>query len=167
MLYCFLVSISFISALTFIIFFLQLVLGFVYSLSSSFWCNLGCLFEIFLASWGKPVLLWTSLLELFLLHLRFWTIAFSFSFVFMYCLISSLISCLTHSLFSSMLFSLHVFMVLLVFFLLICSFIALCSENIHGFWSSCICWGLFCGLICDPFWRMFCMYLRIIYILLF
>ena len=30
--------------------------------------RLGCLFEILLVSWGRPVLLWTSLLELLLLH---------------------------------------------------------------------------------------------------
>ena len=30
--------------------------------------RLGYLFEIFLVSWGRPVLLWTSILELLLLH---------------------------------------------------------------------------------------------------
>ena len=30
--------------------------------------KLGCLFDVFLVSWGRIVLLWTSLLELLLLH---------------------------------------------------------------------------------------------------
>ena len=30
--------------------------------------RLGCLFQIFLVSWGRPALLWTSLLEMLLLH---------------------------------------------------------------------------------------------------
>ena len=53
--------------------------------------------------------------------------------------ISSLIFWLTHSLFSSMLFNLHVFVVFPEFFLwLISSFIALWSENIHGVISVCL-----------------------------
>ena len=51
-----------------IIFFLLLILGLTSSsLFSSFRCKLS-LFEIFLVSWGRSVLLWTSLLELLLLY---------------------------------------------------------------------------------------------------
>ena len=70
----FFVSISFISALIFMISFLLLTLGFVCSFSSCFrykvrclFLRLGCLFQIFLVSLGKLVLLKTSLSELLFL----------------------------------------------------------------------------------------------------
>ena len=49
--------------------FLVLTLGFIFSSSLITLCvKLGCLFVIFLLSWDKIVLLYTFLLELFLLH---------------------------------------------------------------------------------------------------
>ena len=89
---------------------------------------------------------------------RFCTIVFSFSFVFMYFLkIYSLMSWLTHSFFSRMLFNLHVFEDFPNFFLwLTSSFIALWSGNILGMISIfCTCWGLICDPIRDLLWRMF------------
>ena len=63
-----------------IISFLLLILGFTSSLSSSFRCELS-LFEIFLVSWGRPVWLWASLLELLSLHpMDFGMSYFSFHF---------------------------------------------------------------------------------------
>ena len=56
--YCFSIS--------FMISFLLITWGFVCSFSSCFRCNVGCLFEILLVSWGKIVLLWNSFLELLL-----------------------------------------------------------------------------------------------------
>ena len=50
----------FISALIFKISFLLLIWGFITSsFSSCFRCRVGYLFDFFLVSWGKPVLLWT------------------------------------------------------------------------------------------------------------
>ena len=61
------ISFSFISDLIFMI--LLLTFGFFCSsFSNCFRCKLGCLFEMFLVSWGRIVLLQTSLLELLLLH---------------------------------------------------------------------------------------------------
>ena len=63
------------------------------------------MFQIFLVSWGRPVYCYISLLELLpLCSQRFWIVLFPFSFFFMYFFIS-----LTHWLFSSILFSFHVF----------------------------------------------------------
>ena len=60
-------SFAFISALIFKISFLLLTLGFfIYSFSSCFGVELGYLFDFFLVSWGKPVLLWTFPLALLL-----------------------------------------------------------------------------------------------------
>ena len=56
----FLISILFISSLIFIISFLLLILGFVLFIIL-LGGRLGCLFEIFLVFWGRPVSLWTSL----------------------------------------------------------------------------------------------------------
>ena len=63
-----LVSVLFISSLIFIISFPLLDLGFICFLF--FWVTLDLvwLFEIFLVSWCRPVSLWTSLIELLLLH---------------------------------------------------------------------------------------------------
>ena len=63
----FFIFISFISALIFMISFLLLTLGFVCSFSSWFRCKVS-LCEIFFVSWSRIVLLYTSLLELLLLH---------------------------------------------------------------------------------------------------
>lgn len=64
-----LVSRSFVSALIFIISFLLLASGFICSFSSFFRCKFR-LFENFLTSWGRPVLLCTSLLGPLSLHCR-------------------------------------------------------------------------------------------------
>ena len=61
------VSFAFISALIFKISFLLLTLGFIISsFSSCFRCTVGYLFDFFLVSWCKPVLLWTFPLALLL-----------------------------------------------------------------------------------------------------
>ena len=65
----FLVSILFTSTLIFMISFLWLTIGFVCFFSvAHLGVRLGCLFDVFLISWGKLVLLLTSYLELLLLH---------------------------------------------------------------------------------------------------
>ena len=74
---CFWVYISFISVLIFIIFFLLLVLSFVL-LVASLGVRLGCLLEIFFASWDKPVDRNFPLRIAFVSSLRFWTVVFSF-----------------------------------------------------------------------------------------
>ena len=72
-----------------------------------------------------PVLLWTFLSELLSAFHR-WEIMFSFSFVSRSFLIYTLISLLTHCIFSSMLFGLHVCLFFLFFSLeFICSFVPL------------------------------------------
>ena len=65
--FVFFVSISFISVLIFMI--SSTKFGLCSSFSSCFRCSLGCLFEIFLLSLGKIVLLQTPFLELLSLHL--------------------------------------------------------------------------------------------------
>ena len=60
----FLDSMLFNSALILIISFLLLAMGFVVILLTLLDVGLGFLFEIFLSSLGRPVLLWTSLSEL-------------------------------------------------------------------------------------------------------
>ena len=72
-----------ISSLIFMISFLLLTLGFVHSsFSSCFRCKVWLFIWDFLVSWGRIVLLSTSLLEPLLLHpIIFWTIVLSFSFV--------------------------------------------------------------------------------------
>ena len=87
-------SILFISAFIFLVSFL-LNLGAIYtSLSSFFKCKVRLVrfFEIFLVSWGKMVLLQTSLLELvFAASHRFWIFMLLFSFVCRHSLISLVI----------------------------------------------------------------------------
>ena len=61
------ISILFIFSLIFIIYFLLLTFSFVFFLIL-LGGRCGSLFEIFLFSWGRPILLWTSLLELPSLH---------------------------------------------------------------------------------------------------
>ena len=63
----FIVSISFISTLIFIVSFLLLILGFICSYSSSLRCKLG-LREMVLVFWYRHLSLWTSLLGLLLLY---------------------------------------------------------------------------------------------------
>ena len=76
--------------------------------------ELGYLFDFFLVSWGMPVLLWPFPLALLLQCPHgFWVVVFSFSFVSMHILISSVICWL----FSSVLFSLHMLGFLIVFLL--------------------------------------------------
>ena len=93
---------------TFIIFFLLLTLGFAPPpLILGGWFSWS--FEILFVSGGRPISLWTSLLELLLLHpVDFYKAVFSFSFFLRYFLIPCLISSLTHRFFSSILLSLHV-----------------------------------------------------------
>ena len=78
------------------------------------------------SSWGRPVLLETSLLEGLLLHPKDFGPLFSLSFVFYF-----FFNLLTHSLLSSTLFNFHVFS-FQIFLWLISSFIVLCSEKMHG-----------------------------------
>ena len=112
------------------------------------------LFESFLC-WGKVVLLSTSLLELFSVSHRLWITVFWFSFVSRNILISSLISSVIYCLFSTLLFSLHVFMFFAVFPLwLISNLIALWLEKMLDAIS------IFLNLLrlapaCDLSWRMF------------
>ena len=62
----------------------------------------------------------------------FWRVVFSLSFASMYFFISSLISWFTYSLFSSMLFNVHVFVIFPHFFLwLTLAFIVLWSEKVY------------------------------------
>ena len=93
------------------------------SFSDSLGPSLGCLFEIFIVSSGRPV--YFSLRIAFSTSHRFCEVVLSILFVSKHFLIS-LISSLTHWYFSSMLFSLHIFVLFLLFFLqLIFSFIML------------------------------------------
>ena len=103
------ISLSFISALSFVIFFffpsanwvLLALLPLV-----ALGIRLGCLFGIFLIYWGKIILL-SSLLELFLLHRTdFGSSCFHFHLSLGFFVILSLV----HWIFSSILFSLHVFL---------------------------------------------------------
>ena len=65
--FCLFVCFAFICALIFKISFLLLTLGFfISSFSSFFRCRVGYLFDLFLVSWGMPVLLWTFPLALLL-----------------------------------------------------------------------------------------------------
>ena len=98
------VSFVFISALIFKISFLLLTLGcLIYSFSSCFCVELGYLFDFPPVSWGRLVLLWTLPLALLLLNpIDF---GFSFSFISMHILISSVICWF----FRSVLFSHHMF----------------------------------------------------------
>lgn len=106
----FLVSCSFIFALIFIISFLLLTLGFVLLflvplVVSKVWLRFFLFLEVGLYCYEFP------LRTAFVVSQRFWTIVFSSVSIYIF-LISSLISLLTHWLFSSMSFSLH----MLVFF---------------------------------------------------
>ena len=119
--------------LNFIIYFLLLNIRFVSFYFSSPCVRLSCLFEIILASWGRPVLLHTSQLTLLLLHPKcfgllcfhdfFHVLKKKFLFDFL----------VVHWLFSSMLFNLYIFVVFPEFFLwFTSSFISLWSVKMHG-----------------------------------
>ena len=119
-------------SLTFIIFFLLLTLGFVLFFLFVLGGWLGWSFDILFVSGGRPISLWTSLLELLLLSaIHFYKAVFSLSFFLSYFLIPCLISSLTHRFLSSILLNLHV-----IFFsphFCFCDwfseFILLCSEK--------------------------------------
>lgn len=93
--------------------------------------GLECLFGIFLVSWGRPIL--TFLFKWLLCIQRFKTFVFLFSLVSEYYLISLFISLLAHWLFSSMLFSLHVF----VSSTFSCNWYLI---SYHWGWKSCLVW---------------------------
>ena len=115
-LFSFLVSISFISALIFIISLLRLTLGFVGSSFSN--CILRLLMwdlSCFL-SWACIAMNFPHRTTFSASHMS-WCGVFSFSFVSRYFLISLLISSMIHWLFSSMLFSVHIFVTFPAFFL--------------------------------------------------
>ena len=105
------VSFAFISALIFMISFLLLTLGcFISYFSSCLSVELGYLFDFSPVSWGRLVLLWTFPLALLLLNpIGFGLLCFHF-------LISFFISSVICWLFQSVLFSLHMFVFLIVFF---------------------------------------------------
>ena len=109
----FVVSISFISALY--DFFSSF--GFCFPFSSCF--RLGCLFVTSLVSWGKLVLLWMFLELLFLCPIGFGLLCF---YLHLGVLISSLISPMTHWLFSNILFSLQAFVGFFAVFFLVDDF---------------------------------------------
>ena len=106
---------SFISALILMISFLLILRFFISSFSSYFSCEVGYLFDFFLISWGKHVLLWTFPLALFFNEShRVWVVVFQFH-LFLCILISFFISSMICWLFRSMLFSLHMFVFLIDF----------------------------------------------------
>ena len=113
--YCFLSFCFTYFLLIFIVYFLLLTLCFVFSSFSCYFRYKVRLFESFILCWGKVVLLSTSLLELFSVSHRLWITVFWFSFVSRNILISSLISSVIYCLFSTLLFSLHVFIFFAVF----------------------------------------------------
>ena len=99
---------------------------------------------------------------------RFWVVVCLFSFVSRYFLISSLISFLTHSLFNSMLFSLHSFECL-GFFLSGWFLVSVpCGQRKCLIWFqfSWICWGLLCVLSFGLSLKIFHMHLKRMCILL-
>ena len=115
----FFISISFIFVLIFLVPSLLLTLSYACSFSSPLRImSVFLRFVIFLPSWGKIVSLKTFLLGLCLLHpYRFCMIVLSFSFVSKCFLIFCFISSLIHWLFSSILFSPHLFHSFFFFFL--------------------------------------------------
>ena len=136
------ISFSFISALIFKISFLLLTLGFfISSFFSCFRCRVRFfiwLFSCFLkyACIAMNVTLGTA----FTVSHRFSVVVFSFAFVSTQILISFLISSVICWLFRSLLFSLHMFVLSIVFFLYLTSNLtALWSEKILGwfqfFWT--------------------------------
>ena len=122
------------------------------SFSTSFRCKLDFLIWDFSVSWGRLVLPWSSLLELFLLcptgveslgfHFHLSPVIF----------ISSLFSSLTHWLFSSTLSSLHIFVDFAVFY---CNWFHFLIKN--AWYDFNLLW---------PIWRMFHVHLKRMYTLL-
>ena len=111
------VCFSFISALIFIIYFLLVTLGFfISSFPSCFRCKVG-LFIWFFSCFLRLayIAMNLTLITFFYWIPRFWVVVFSFSFVSMHILISFLISSVICWLLKSMLFSLHMFLFLIVF----------------------------------------------------
>ena len=99
-----------------------------------------------------------------LLHpIDFWITVFTFSFVSRYFKIYSV----TNLLFSSMLFSLHMFVLFLQFFAEISSLIQ-CGQKWCLLWFQFLknYWDLFCGLTCALSWRMFNVHLKRLCVLL-
>ena len=126
----FFISVSFISALIFMISFILLTLGFVCSsFSGCFRCNIMLFIQDFFSF--PDVNLYHSIITASAVSHRFWIIMFSFSFVSRYFLISSLFSLLILQLFSSILFRHLVFVCFAFFFFLqlISNFIALWLEK--------------------------------------
>ena len=113
------VSFAFISALIFKIYFLLLTLGFfISSFSSCFRCRVRLfiwLFSCFLRY--ACIAMNLPLSTAYPVSHRFWVVVFSFSFISMHILISFLISSVICWLFSSVLFSLHMLKLLIVFLL--------------------------------------------------
>ena len=102
----------------------------------------------------------------FIVSHRFWVVLFSFPFVSMHILISFLISSMICCLFRSVLFSLHMFGVLIVFFFFFpCNWFLIllhyCQKRwlewFQLFWIS---QAWIYGPGCDLFWRRFCVHLR-------
>ena len=107
-LYDFFSSTKFVLLCVCVVFFFCLFLFFVFSLVA-LGVSLGCLFEIFLVCWGKLVSLYTSLLEMLLLHSidfgllwfsfhlsfkYFWFLQWSIGCLVAYCFVSTCLCCL-------------------------------------------------------------------------
>ena len=166
-----LVSMSFNSALILVISFLLLPLGCLCCCSST-----TCRRRVRLFVWKVSIFLSKAYIAmnfplrtaLSVSH-RFWVVVSSFSFVSRKFLISSLISFLTHSLFNSMLFSLHDFECL-GFFLWDWILVSVCGGQrkcLIWFQFSWTSWGLLCVLSCGLSLKKFHVHLKRMYILLF
>ena len=155
----FLFSVSFISALIFIISLLLLVWGFICcSFSSSFRCNFRLCIWDFSCLLRRPcIAMYFSLMTVFSASQWFWTVVFSFYWLLCIFFIPSLVSWLTHSFISRVFFSLHVFGGFPNFFLWLTSSFICCGLKICMVWSQSFCagWGLICDPICDLFWIIF------------
>ena len=111
------ISFPIISPQIFMISFLILILGVFVLLFSVVLCvKLGCLFNVFLVSWGRIVLLLTSLLEMLLLHPIGFELCFHCHLFPGFFFISLFISSVTCWLFRNVLLNIHVFVFLIVFF---------------------------------------------------
>ena len=95
---------------------------------------------------------------------RLWVVVFLFSFVSMHILISFLISSVIYWLFRSALFSLHMFVLLIVFFFLICNwhlnFPHCDKKRCLGLFQFFLIYQGYYGPGCDLSWRRFCVHLR-------
>ena len=100
----------------------------VCSFSRSIRCKVRLFIWDFSCFWGRPVLLWISLLGLLLLCPIHFGVVFSFSFVSRYFL-NLFLDLIVNLLFSNTLFSLHVVVCFSVFLWLISSFMSLWSEK--------------------------------------